>query len=332
MNIVMIVPTGLGCTIGGHAGDATPAARLLGACCNKIFLHPNVVNASDINEMPSNALYIEGSMLSGFLEGDFQLEEVKSNRVLVVTNKPIQPETVNAVNAARACMGVDIVGVLGLDRPLEMLTKFDSNGRATGEVRGWEELCKQVHPYDFDALAISTVINCPEDVQLKYMRDGGVNPWGGVESMASELISNRLRLPVAHAPVQSETISQELKIFNEIVDPRDGAEVVSWAFLHCVLKGLHKAPRLGTGWKNTDIDYLITPIGCVGRPHQACMEAGIPIITVQENKSVLNDLMPKEWIHLNTYLEVAGFLMCKNVGMTVESISRPLKQTEVFNG
>ena len=33
MNVVMIIPTGIGCEIGGHCGDATPPARLLGACC-----------------------------------------------------------------------------------------------------------------------------------------------------------------------------------------------------------------------------------------------------------------------------------------------------------
>ena len=30
MNVVMIIPTGIGCEIGGHCGDATPPARLLG--------------------------------------------------------------------------------------------------------------------------------------------------------------------------------------------------------------------------------------------------------------------------------------------------------------
>ena len=45
MNIIFIVPTGIGASIGGHAGDATPAARLIASTCNKLILHPNVVNA-----------------------------------------------------------------------------------------------------------------------------------------------------------------------------------------------------------------------------------------------------------------------------------------------
>lgn len=330
MNVVMIIPTGIGCEIGGHAGDATPATKLLGACCDKLILHPNVVNASDINEMPLNSLYVEGSILDRFLEGDVQLEEVQSNRILLVCNLPIRPEIINAASAARACAGLD-VKVMGLDRPLEMIAKYDSNSMATGEVRGWEELCKQVYPYEFDALAISSPISCAEDVQLNYFRNGGVNPWGGVEAMASELIASRLSMPVAHAPTWHEIQSKELEKFNEVVDPRMAAEVVSFAFLHCVLKGLHKAPRLGEGLKNKDVDYLITPIGCVGRPHHACMEAGIPIIAVKENTTVLNDPMPDEFILVENYLEAAGLLMSMQAGILPESVRRPLEKTHVYD-
>lgn len=59
---VFIVPTGIGCSIGGHAGDATPAAKLIASCCDTLLVHPNVVNASDINEMTNNMWYVEGSV------------------------------------------------------------------------------------------------------------------------------------------------------------------------------------------------------------------------------------------------------------------------------
>ena len=32
---VMLVPTGIGAIVGGHAGDAAPAARLLAACADR---------------------------------------------------------------------------------------------------------------------------------------------------------------------------------------------------------------------------------------------------------------------------------------------------------
>ena len=106
MNVVMIIPTGIGCEIGGHCGDATPPARLLGACCDNLVLHPNVVNASDLNEMPANALYVEGNHLDRFLQGKLFLQKVKSNKVLVVVNKA-DYQSINAVSAARATLGLD---------------------------------------------------------------------------------------------------------------------------------------------------------------------------------------------------------------------------------
>ncbi|MCZ6673939.1 MAG: DUF3326 domain-containing protein, partial [Verrucomicrobia bacterium] len=50
-NTVLIVPTGVGAEIGGHAGDAMPVARLLAGACDLLVTHPNVVNASDLNEI-----------------------------------------------------------------------------------------------------------------------------------------------------------------------------------------------------------------------------------------------------------------------------------------
>ena len=41
-NTVMIIPTGVGAELGGHAGDACPAARLLAEACDTLVLHPNV--------------------------------------------------------------------------------------------------------------------------------------------------------------------------------------------------------------------------------------------------------------------------------------------------
>ena len=48
-NAVLLVPTGIGAEIGGHAGDATPVAKLLAEACDTLVTHPNVVNASDFN-------------------------------------------------------------------------------------------------------------------------------------------------------------------------------------------------------------------------------------------------------------------------------------------
>lgn len=323
MNVVMIIPTGIGCEIGGHAGDATPAAKLLAACCDKLILHPNVVNASDINEMPPNALYVEGSILDRFLEGEIELQEVRKNKILLVVNAPVGSETINAVSAARATIGADIE-IVELKTRLCMEARMDGP-KASGTVRGWQELCEQVKEYQFDALAVATQIDCDKDRALSYFRNGGVNPWGAVEALASGLIAGVIHKPVAHAPVESDDL--EMKTFNEVVDPRVAAEMISFAFLHCVLKGLHKAPRIGSGLSVRNVDALVTPIGCVGRPHHACMKAGIPIIAVKENTTVLNDTMPDEFILVENYLEAAGLLMSMRAGILSESVRRPLKPT-----
>lgn len=58
-NVALIIPTGIGATVGGHAGDAGPVARLLAGVADTLVTHPNVVSASDINEFPKNGLYVE---------------------------------------------------------------------------------------------------------------------------------------------------------------------------------------------------------------------------------------------------------------------------------
>ena len=337
LNVVMIIPTGLGCSIGGHAGDASPTAKLLASCCSTLLLHPNVVNGSDINEIPYNGLYIEGSLLDMFLEGTIELTEPKQNRVLLVTNSPVKNETVNAFNAARATIG--LTGEIAeLRKPLLMEGYYNHEGKAIGSVEGWEELVAQVQNYDFDALAIATPIKVANEVALRYFRVGGVNPWGGIEAKTSRLIAGALQMPVAHAPVddkEDKDVSPERLQFNEIVDPRLAAEIVSIAYLHCVLKGLHMAPRIGPGMSVEDIDVLVSPYGCWGRPHYACIEAGIPIIIVRENSTIYPtckeyDLLRPCDVIVENYWEAAGILMAMQAGIDRHSVRRPLQEARLY--
>lgn len=331
MNVVLIAPTGIGCEIGGHAGDMNPVAKLIGKCCDKLITHPNVVNASDINEMPPNTLYVEGSILNRFLRNKITLKEVFYNKILLVVNKPMIPDSINAKNAARCTIGANIE-MIELDTELKMTGFYNKDGMADGIIEGWEELCDQVKDLDFDALAIQTDIQVKKETKLYYVRNGGVNPWGGVEAMASKLIADRLNKPVAHAPFTDWSLQEDdLFDFFEEVDPRIAAEMISVTYLHCIFKGLHKAPRIinsgdrSLGLSVKDVDFLITPINCVGEPHFACIEAGVPIIAVRENKTVLNDKMPDSFIIVDNYLEAAGLLMAYQAGINKESVRRPFK-------
>ncbi len=326
MNVVLIVPTGIGADIGGHAGDANPVAKLIGKCCDKLITHPNVVNASDINEMPENTLYVEGSVLDRFLNGEIYLKEVFYNRILLAVNRPVDNDTINAVNAARVTIGADI-RIIELDTPLEM-TGFYKNNKANGKVTGYFELIDQIKGYDFDALAIQTNIQVERETKLRYLSDGGVNPWGGIEAITSKLVADKIDKPVAHSPyVNWQAGKDDLDDFNEVVDPRMSAEMVSMCYLHCILKGLHKAPRINyeKGLSVDDVDFLITPADCVGEPHHACIKADIPVIAVRENKTVLKDKMPESFIVVDNYLEAAGLLMAYKAGIDASSVRRPVK-------
>ncbi len=319
MNTVFIVPTGIGAAIGGDAGDATPAFKLIASISDIAITHPNVVNASDINEMPNNAWYVEGSILDRFLEGKIKLKKPHSNKILLAVNKPIRPETINAMNAARYTIGCDIE-YIELETELRMIATMDSYG-ASGQVLGWKELVKQISKlhvrwggyYEFDALAIASIIEVPKEVALNYFKNGGINPWGGVEAIASKLIANAINKPVAHAPIETDDL--ELKSFNKLVSPTIAAEVISQCYIHCVFKGLHKAPRISdTGLSVDDIDCLVSPLNCYGRPHKACEKAGIPIITVKENTTCLN-VEPQKHDWVDNYFEAAGYIQSLKEGI-----------------
>ena len=323
MNGVIIVPTGLGAEIGGHAGDANPVVKLFSSICDNVITHPNVCNASDINEMTEKTLYVEGSILDRFLQGEIGLKKVNYNKILLATNLPVLNETINAVSAARATIGADI-SIIGLKTPLMMHARIEDN-HATGDVFGWQELIEQVKEYEFDALALATPIIVDYEVAMNYMRVGGINPWGGIEAKASKLIANFLNKPVAHSPN-----NHTLKGYNEISDPRMAAEIVSMTYLHCILKGLHKAPRITTFEKglNVDsVDFMISPYGCLGIPHQACLDRNIPVIMVKENKTCLDIEPDEKFIIVENYWEAAGYVLSMKSGVLPSALRRPLKET-----
>lgn len=319
---VFIIPTGIGCSIGGHAGDASPAAKLIASCCDKLIVHPNVVNASDINEMTENMLYVEGSILDRFLRNEIYLKGVNQNKILLVVNKPVRGDTINAVNAARYTIGANIE-IIELDIPLIMKGFFNTDNSASGQVTGHNELCKQIKDINFDALALHTEIDVPRKTALNYLKNGGVNPWGGVEAIASKLIANKINKPVAHAPMEKEETITDRELMDyykkPVKIPQIAAELLSTAFLHSVLKGLHKAPKIGQGLSVGDIDFLMSP-DCWGEPHEAAIVQEIPIIIVEENKTIYNFPKHKDVIYVENYLEAAGFVMSMKAGVIRKAV------------
>jgi hypothetical protein len=353
---VLLVPTGAGAEIGGHAGDAGPVARLLASACDTLVTHPNVVNGSDINELPENALYVEGSLLTRFLMGTVGLQAVRSNRVLVLLDAHRSPRlaaaSINAVNAARATYGLSCPKIVAIDPPIRMRAEFNASGRASGVVSGVERILAvlRAEQGSYDAVALSSVIDVPHSFHRDYFDFAGamVNPWGGVEALLTHAISGILDLPTAHAPMfESEAIAN---IDPGIVDPRMAAETVSCTFLQCVLKGLQRAPRpvrrssgrlAGDGLTAEDVSCLVIPDGCLGLPTLAALEQGIAVIAVRENANLMqNDLAELPWSpgqfhRVENYWEAVGLMTALKAGIAPGSVRRPISgvavETRVFS-
>jgi hypothetical protein len=349
-NVVMIVPTGIGAEIGGHAGDAAPAARLLAGACDTLITHPNVVNASDINELPENALYVEGSVLAQLLMGTIGLQEVRANRVMLVIDKHkekrIRGRTINAASAARASLGLDCPLVVEVDPPIKMRARYSSSGCAVGRVEGVKRICEVLvrHRSEFDAVALASVIDVPMEFHTEYFERHGemVNPWGGVEAMLTHAVSVLFGVPAAHAPMFESMEIANLDV--GVVDPRMAAETVSMCFLHCVLKGLHRSPRIITDkmvfthpgvLTAADVSCLVIPDKCVGLPTLAAMEQGIPVIAVRENRNQMkNDLEklpfgPGKLFIAENYPEAVGIMTALKAGVALSSVRRPLAETKI---
>lgn len=344
-NVAMIVPTGIGAEIGGHAGDATPAATLIASVCDTLVTHPNVLNASDIIQIPPNALYVEGSVISQLLMGSVALQRPRANRLLVLMESHedhlFTDATINAVNAARASYGISVSEIVAVDRSFQMSADYTSTGVAAGYIQGLDQIWSALdhRKSTFDAVAISSVIRVPRDVQIEYYEQAGrmVNPWGGVEAMLTHAISSRYRVPAAHAPMFESRAIAELDV--GVVDPRMAAEVVSITFLQCVLRGLQHAPRIMPARKPLhrsvltvdQISCLLIPDGCIGLPTLAALAQGITVVAVRENANIMrNRLSALPWaagqFHLvDNYLEAAGLLSALRNGIAPESVRRPIR-------
>jgi len=347
-NTVLVIPTGIGAQIGGHAGDAAPIAKLLGASCDSLITHPNVVNASDMNELPSNGMYVEGSLLSRMLMGNVGLQNVRSNRVLVVLDNHEQrfvDAAINTVNAARATYGLESAEIVVLEPPLRTLGETMASGRASGTVENLEALWEILDEREgeFDAIALASVVNV-EVPHIDYFRSGGevVNPWGGVEAMLTHTISSLYDVPTAHAPMMES--AEIANIDPGVVDPRIAAEVISLTFLQCVLKGLHTAPRIVTDkgdfgkddiFTVENVSCLVIPDGCIGLPTLAALNQGIPVVAVRENRNLMrNDLTRLPWepgqlYIVENYWEAAGLLTSLREGISPGSTRRPLSGVKV---
>lgn len=347
---VLLIPTGIGCEIGGHAGDATPIAHLLAANCDTLILHPNVVNASDINEAPANSLYCEGSVLTRLIMGTLGIRPVRNNRVLVVYDgnhdTVFKNATQNSINAARAVYGLNCVGIREMKEPVQLTYELTQSGRASGTVQNLGVLISNLHAdrHNFDAVAVASIIEVPEGTNLAYFSGNGkmINPWGGVEALLTHSLTSALGVPTAHSPMME---SEEIANADVgVVDARLAAEAVSTTFINCVLKGMLKSPQLAHGeklWEQqsvlsaTDVSCVIIPDGCLGLPTLAALYQGIPVIAVRENQNLMKNQLSylpwsrRQFFCVDNYWEACGVMSALRAGIDPRSVRRPIAQLGV---
>lgn len=345
--VAFFIPTGIGAEIGGHAGDAGPFSMLLGEVCDRLILHPNVVNASDINEMPSNALYVEGSALTRMLMGSRALLPVRGNRVGVFLESGETDSVeaaINSVNAAVSCYGLNCPFIKIIPSAMVADYAVAHSGRITGSLGNLEALDTEVqkHLGEMDCLAIASSIKVPGDISKAYYAgQHSLNPWGGAEALLTHYIAETYGIQSAHAPMLT---AEEQSMMTGIVDPRLAAEVISLAYIQSVLKGLRKSPRLIPAERATHmhaitahgIDALVIPDGCLGLPVLAALHRGTAVIAVRENRNLMRNPLGEIFSSFSnlyfasTYLEACGLLVSIKAGIATRSLCRPLSNTRLY--
>lgn len=303
---VMIVPTGVGATIGGFAGDAMPSARLLASVADTLITHPNVMNGAMMYWPQKNILYVEGHSMNEFAAGRIALQplSIRSQTIGVIFDQGMEAELrvrhLQAIDAARATLGININCAVTTKVPLQIDNQVSmESGASWGSVEATAALIEAAKALVAKgSTAIAVIGRFPEDDEIDakaadgeatglgqsaadmfaaYRAGTGVDGIAGAEAIISHIISKRLQIPCAHAPA---FLPAEL---DPTVSPKACAEEIGYTFLPCVLANLHRAPNLipivvsengvesrssggGPLIYSQDVDAVIVPYNSLGGP------------------------------------------------------------------
>lgn len=348
--VVLIVPTGVGASIGGFAGDALPVARAIAQISDTLITHPNVLNGAQLYWPIPNALYVEGYALDKFAQGCWGLQPVHQNRIGLILDRGIEPELqlrqLQAADAARATLGLNITDYVLTDRPLEVELRLSESGASWGTIANPDSLLRAAEKLITQAKvqAIAVVARFPEDEGSKalenYRHGTGVDPLAGAEAVISHLIVRTFKIPCAHAPALLPLP------LDPHLSPRSAAEEIGYTFLPCVLAGLSKAPQFVTpnvgqasclsqvlgGQDARTTQIWADRVDAVVIPATACGGSAIlnlsgrstvQIIAVGDNKTQMQAPPEKlgiKALQVNSYLEAIGVLVALRAGITTASL------------
>ena len=334
---LMVIPTGIGCELGGYAGDAIPAARVLAAASGCLITHPNVMNAAALYWSDPRIHYVEGSSLDRFAAGALALRPVRRQRIGLLLDAGIEPELrqrhLQVADGCRASLGLEIGPVVDTDQPLEVCLSLGASGISWGRLGRPDALLRAgARLKAAGATAIAVVARFPDDpgstALTAYRQGSGVDALAGAEAVISHLLSQELGLPCAHAPALSPLP------LDPQLDPRAAGEELGYTFLACVLVGLSRAPDLVPAAQAAPGDLAIDQAGAVlapagalgGAPVLAAAERGIPVIAVH-NPSLLQvgaEALGLEVLPAASYAEAAGLVLALREGISPAALRRPL--------
>lgn len=133
-----IVPTGIGASIGGYAGDASAYAAKFSEI-SRLIVNPNVVNAGCFSGINKNMFYVEGYTIDEFFKGKVNLIPSVKNKIGVVFDKAIPEDVlnihINTINAVKCVYGTDIRQWVITSQDVGVEFKIEANGISTGSVR-----------------------------------------------------------------------------------------------------------------------------------------------------------------------------------------------------
>ena len=342
---LLVIPTGVGCAVGGYAGDGLPAARLLAAASGCLVTHPNVMNGAALYWSDRRIHYVEGWALDRFASGELALAQVAGRRVGLLLDGGIEPELrarhLQAAEACRATLGLTIGPVLTTEVPLGVGLSLGPSGTSWGTLdrpdallRAGEQLVAA------GATAIAVVARFPDDpgsdALAAYRHGAGVDALAGAEAVISHLLVQHLGIPCAHAPALAP-LPLDVQL-----DPRAAAEELGHTFLPCVLVGLSRAPdlvspqdRRATLWAE-DLGAVVAPAGALGgEAILASVERGVPLIAVTGNSCLLEvdaAALGLPALTARNYSEAAGLVLALREGLDPAALARPLPALSESSG
>jgi len=336
--VVLIVPTGIGASIGGYAGDALPVARAIAQICDRLITHPNVLNGAQLYWNLPNALYVEGYGLDKFAAGCWGLQPVHQNRVGLILDQGIEPDLrlrhLQAADATRATLGLNLTDYVITDAPLNVELRTAPSGASWGTIGNPDSLLRsaEVLIQQAKADAIAVVARFPDDLgseALEAYRQGqGVDPLAGAEAVISHLIVRTFQIPCAHAPALMPLPLEPN------LSPRSAAEELGYTFLPCVLVGLSRAPQFqvqqrqpGAIWAE-DVDAVVIPASaCGGSALLSLSQLRTQIIAVEDNQTSMQvppEPLAIKAVRVHSYLEALGMLVSHRAGISADALSPSL--------